>query len=199
MDEQLEQAFIREIERQCEYALVAYALMMEAIDISMTPGIFCRVQSFLVAAANVSKIFDPAPKGSQPFKDACEKRGEHLQAKFAIGATSLILNRDLRDRFEHSDEDIEKWWSDGHTGIVDGNVSDSAALSDLIGTDAGNMCRNFVVSPPTVVLGSREYLLEPLMVAIRAVMAQARGFLGREDADPDLVFWRSSSPDIRVG
>ncbi len=202
MDTGLEKAFIREIEIQCEYGLVAYAHMLEAITRSMLRGVFCGVQSFLVAAGNVSKIFQPAPLNSRPklFKQRCQQRGEDLRALFALDVTAPILDRTLRDQFEHYDEAIEDWWSKGHTLIVDQNVAIGMTMNSLISTgNIGDMWRNFTYPPPTVVLGSQLYPLEPLAVSMRAIMVQARKLIRPDETASDAVIWRSIAGDMRVG
>jgi len=202
MDPTLEQAFIREINCQCEFALAAYARMLESVALSMPLGVFCWVQSFLVAAANVSKIFQPSPAHRRPkqFKQQCQKRGEELRVRFGIDQASPILDRKLRDRFEHYDEDIQDWWSKGHNNIIDQNVVMNGTMQGAISTqNTGDMWRNFSSPPPQVVLGSQPFLLEPLEISLRAAMVQARKFLRPNEPASDAVVWPGSSGNIKVG
>src|SRR3982751_3805324 len=63
--------FLGEIQRQCNFALIAYEEMKASLN-NMKPGdskelnhFWCSVQSFLVSVANISKIIWPsAPCGS---------------------------------------------------------------------------------------------------------------------------------------
>jgi hypothetical protein len=59
MDSFLRRLFLEEIQHQCEFAFMAYDDLTTGIATKDNNRIFYSVQGFLIATANISKIFWP--------------------------------------------------------------------------------------------------------------------------------------------
>jgi len=59
MDSHLQNIFLRELQQQCEYATIAYDDLLHGLSTRDTTRVFHSLQSFLIASANISKIFWP--------------------------------------------------------------------------------------------------------------------------------------------
>jgi hypothetical protein len=102
MDSFLKDLFLREIRRQCQFAISDYSEMTQAIGVGDNYKLFHSIQSFLIAAANISKIF-------WPVKDKYKQRGqEHRNLLSVDENNSPLKTRDPRNIFEHFDERIEQ-------------------------------------------------------------------------------------------
>jgi hypothetical protein len=190
--------FIREIQEQCCYALYAYDEACKGYELARSermPGkdyatyVFYSVQTFLVAAACVSKILWPAPhyRRDQSFKDACLKRGVDLRDLFGIGDTSPIKSRALRDRIEHFYEDVQDWEvAGGRHNIFDKTLTGASFATRVVwdvNDDAGaspiGQWRSFRGPPgtlPTVELLGVVYPLAPLADALRELQVKIANF-----------------------
>ena len=90
------------------------------------------IQSFLVAAAIISKFLWPDRKA--------EKRGEQLRAFLSVGEVSPLRNRKVRDSIEHFDERLDSWIASGKgehfgrvygpTGLLDFRPEDNVRTFD---------------------------------------------------------------------
>jgi hypothetical protein len=66
--------------------------------------VWCSIQSILVAAANISKIFSPPDK-------KYKLRGDRLREMLKVDSNSPLLDRKFRNNFfEHYDSRIEEWF-----------------------------------------------------------------------------------------
>src|SRR3989442_15541194 len=71
--------FQREVEGQCTFAVIAWADLAQALDTSNMDRIWYSIQSFLVAAGNISKIlWPPSPK----VKKLEGESGENFKKRF---------------------------------------------------------------------------------------------------------------------
>jgi hypothetical protein len=105
MDPFLENLFLREIKQQCLFALSDYNEITQAIREQDNYKLFHSLQSFLIAAANISKIF-------WPIKDKYKRRGQELRSLLSVDENkSPLKTRDPRNIFEHFDEKIEDWFT----------------------------------------------------------------------------------------
>lgn len=85
-----------------------------------THRIWAAIQALLVAAGNVSKVLFPAP--NRRTRNLAPDRGLDLRERLHIADDSVLADRQLRNAFEHFDERIEPWCSDGggiyHDGML---------------------------------------------------------------------------------
>jgi hypothetical protein len=122
MDAFLSDLFLREIQQQCEFARSHYNDLNGAVAARNVDEIFRSLQSFLVAAANISKIFFPA-------RDRYEKRGEYLRNLLSIDENSQLAKRYARDFFEHFDERLDNWYEESPDhNLLDMSIGESDSV-----------------------------------------------------------------------
>lgn len=132
--------------------------------------IFCNIQAFLVAVANISKILSPNKK--------YESRGEKLRKMLQIPINSPVLNRNFRNDFEHYDERIESWASSSKRKIIsDMNIS-CGSFSAIPNLDPTDCMRNLNISRDrenlTLTFHSASYDLTMTMHAVKELCEKAR-------------------------
>ncbi|WP_263374153.1 hypothetical protein [Granulicella aggregans] len=101
-------AFLTELAFQCAFAERIYQELDFALDNNGNSLlIFCRLQSFLGAAANISKLLfgDHTAKGKIAFTAR-----EPLRSALGVRDGDFTHARSVRNRFEHLDEDLDEWW-----------------------------------------------------------------------------------------
>jgi len=103
MDSHVEEAYLREILIQAEYAVVAVQNMNGLVDAASPVLFFREAQCLLMHAAAVSRILWPPAKGSA----VAVARGEHIRAALAVADTHSLRSRTLRDHHEHFDERLK--------------------------------------------------------------------------------------------
>ena len=164
--------FVEEIITQSEFALISWeylqAYLMKKKD---NNRIFYHIQAFLVAVANISKILSPS---NNKFKS----RGEELRKMLQVPINSPILNRKIRNHFEHYDERIESWASlSKRHNISDMNISCSmfSALPELESIDC---MRNLNISRDcenlNLTFHGDSYDLTIAMYAVKELCKRAR-------------------------
>lgn len=170
--------FLGEIQRQCNFALIAYDAMLTSVKM-MRPGdnkeldhFWYSVQSFLVAVANISKILWPsAPCGSE-MPAEMDARGAKLRTLISIDEPSVLKSREFRNHFEHYDFRIEEWAKrTTDFTIVDSNVVPSYLIA---GYSKKSKMRNF--DPNTFVLsfGDRSYKFLAVVEAVRNLLEKLK-------------------------
>lgn len=104
---------IGEIQRQSNFALIAIDELKKILENDgswnnqKSDHFWYSVQSFLVAVANISKIFWPAPPcGSELAVEIVIQR-EKLRKYFDINDSSPLRSRKFRNFFEHYDFELE--------------------------------------------------------------------------------------------
>ena len=107
MKELAELVFISEIVMQSKIAERAAERLVTCEDYVEK---WSAIQSILVAAANVSRIFWPQRKTSA-------ERGKILQTLLNVDDSNLLADRKLRNHFEHYDERIEKWFEENCSAV----------------------------------------------------------------------------------
>ena len=169
--------FLREVDRQVRFATLAYGDLQDNIRGTRpdVERIWYSIQTFLGAAANVSKVLWPAP--------SYDARGAHLRELLEVGDDSLLAPpRTVRNDFEHYDERIERWGEALARGEHDGTYVDSnfgplTQEAALIGLDMPHrVMRNFEQGTWTVAfqgdsLDVRRVQRELLDIGARAAVA----------------------------
>ena len=107
----------QEVRRQARYAQMAWADLQNAVASKDDERVCYSVQSFLVAAANISKLFWPPAN-----KPDSKQRGEALRSRFAMNAMHILEDRKLRNHFEHFDERLDDWRNLAPPYFIDSNV-----------------------------------------------------------------------------
>ena len=132
--------FQREVATQCRFALMSVELLNLAnagmaqartagTQISTTQ-LWFSLQSFLIAAANISKLLWGTKAGTNA--ETWKRRTrERLQLRVSLGVAEnsiLKLSPEFRNHFEHLDERIEDWAEASPRRVL---------ISDLIGPTSG--------------------------------------------------------------
>ena len=100
--------YLAELTRQVTYALAA---IDQALKVGKDPNgseVWPSVQTFLTAAANVSKLLWPATRGKNDDKIGWRKfRSERLRSELDIADSSALRSRTVRDSADHFDERLD--------------------------------------------------------------------------------------------
>ena len=149
--------FQREVERQCQFALIAVNDLKQALRLGDMDRIWSSTQSFLVAVGNVSKLLWPS-------KSIFPNRREELRKSLSVNDDSPLEPRTFRNHFEHFDERLEQWikMSEGHS-YADSNVGPHDMISGLKPTD---YLRHFDPTTFTITFRGDVYQLQPIIDAI---------------------------------
>lgn len=175
--------FQEEIKRQCKFAVIATSEIKSGLSSLNADQVWYAIQNFLVAVANISKIFWPSYERYQYQGDKLRKegkveeakkrikkaeelkqRGEELRKDLGVCNNSPIHLREFRNHFEHFDERLEDWAkSSKNLNFVDSNIGPSNAI---VGFSKGDYIRNFDNVAWRVTFRGEEYELKPVVKAI---------------------------------
>ena len=108
------EVYIREVRNQARFVELAWECLRSnrGKDDDRT---WYSVQALLGAAANLSKLFKPPYPvlGSKEEKrvafEFAEQRAAELRQKFGVDDRYEILNRNVRNHFEHFDNRLDRW------------------------------------------------------------------------------------------
>jgi hypothetical protein len=163
MDPFVQKVFVREIERQAKFALMAGADLDSALQARETDRVWHAVQSLLIAAGNVSKLLWPAK--------AYEQRGTILRQVLSVSDESILAPRTFRNHFEHFDERLEQWASGaGPRNIVDSNIGPPGMIAGL---DPASFLRNLDTRSMAVTFRGDAYQLRPIIAALADLHTRA--------------------------
>jgi hypothetical protein len=129
MDKVKLNAFIIQIGLQCSFALEAYARLNVVATTNAVPLSYAYIQSFLTAAANVSKLLWDS--GLQT---------ERIVLRNALGVSddSPLFGRNIRNDFDHIDDRLDTWRKRSKTyNYVDMNfrVTGNMSIKDGVPED----------------------------------------------------------------
>jgi len=172
--------FVDEIMYQCKSALTNWnylqANLRQIRDWSKEDyrkkeeQIFCHIQAFLVAVANISKLLWPKARSSK-------SRGEELRRILQVPMNSPIRAKEFRNVFEHYDKEIERWaCSSTKKNYCDMNISIGGFSA--ISVDPQDMMRNLDISRDgkslTLTFHGDSYRLTITERAVRQLLEIAR-------------------------
>ena len=169
MDNHLSKLFLMEIQQQCKFAISDYTRLALAISIPDNYALFHLLQSFLIAAANISKILWPMKSYAQ--------RGQDLRSSLSIDETSPLKTKNPRNIFEHFDERLEEWYTQSpHHNIVDM----SSGITDDMGIDGHvDFIRYFNSATYTFIFRGDRYEINPLYIAIKNLLTKVNNELSK--------------------
>ncbi len=164
MDKYVLRIFEREAERQCRFAVIAIEDLQKALQAADMDRIWYSVQTFLVAAGNLSKLLWPSAAH-------IPDRAKELRSSLGVNDSSPLAPRTFRNYFEHFDERLEDWaTSSKRQNFVDSNVGPSGMIS---GIDPADYLRNFDTTKGAITFRGDEYILKPMVDAIVELHAKA--------------------------
>jgi hypothetical protein len=157
MDKNVMRIFQREVEIQCRFAIIAAQDLQISLQAGDMDRIWYSIQSFLIAAGNVSKLLWP-PNPQIP------DRADDLKQSLCVNDSSPLTPRTFRNHFEHFDERLEEWaTSSQRRNFVDSNVGPTGMIS---GIDPDDYLRNFDTTKKAVTVRGDKYQLQPMIDAI---------------------------------
>jgi hypothetical protein len=175
VDRGLLEAFIREIDEQCIFALNAAGGINAGLQSGPSQDqIWLSIRALLTAAANISKCLWPTENRStrSDFPD----RGEALRGALDVEDDSPLSNRDLRNHFEHMDERLETWWlEDPHHNIARRIIGPFDRT--IVGLAPGSMFEQFDPDTARVAFRGDTFELQPLVDEISQLKSQTTRFL----------------------
>jgi hypothetical protein len=164
MDVQLYLLLRDEVERQAKIALTAYDDMQAALRPENYFRFWYAAQTFLSAAANVSKLLrTPASE------DAAVERTA-LRRELRVADDSPLFNRELRNHFEHFDSRIIAFARENPGGSADRYFGRPEDFGDY----AHHALRGFDPQKQQFWFRGRPFPLRPWVEALRDVHAVAQ-------------------------
>lgn len=167
MDEFLLRQFQLEIERQCQFAMIALQDMDEASANSDGKLFWYSVQGFLVATAKVSRFL-------WPDNPRLPERGRTLRESLGVRDDSPLKDRTFIERFENYDDRLEEW----HETSSEHRFFDSYTepLDVLAETHMGDRFRGYNFEEEALLFGGEPYPIKPVAAALEELteVAQAR-------------------------
>jgi hypothetical protein len=174
--DQIDHAYRGEVKRQCRHALKAFDDLNRALgrfgewpfDEHSHPmiDVWAAVQSFLVAATNVSKLFwSPGESKGRRKHYPCAA----LRASFGVEDSSIFRAdgplRGVRNGFEHFDEWLDQW-AGSVESFVDCNVGPWETVPN-----PGDVQRHLDQVTLTVSIQGVSVELRPVVEALRELLA----------------------------
>jgi hypothetical protein len=177
METSLLRQFQREIERQCQFAMIALQDMDEASANSDGKLFWYSVQGLLVAVESISRLLWP------PNPDASE-RGAALRENLGVGEDSPLKSRDFVERFLRYEESLEKWHeSSEHRRFFD---SYTEPLDVLAETPPEDRFRGYQLEENALLFHSETYELAPISQALEELQRKAEEEMQKPRFDHDV-------------
>lgn len=155
----------RQIEHQCRAALLALDAAQQGLDANDQHVFWASVQSFLTAAANISKtLWGSGGRLAQA--------REGLRKSLGVPEDSPLASTDLRNHLEHFDERLDRWYatSDSHN-FVDFAIGPKGRT--VVGPDETDMFRQFDPETAEIVFWGEVHPLIPIRDAIVELLPAA--------------------------
>ena len=172
-DEHIRKVFLAEIAWQCRLALCSVTNLRQALaalrsqieertDIQVLQvNVWVNLQSLLIAASNISKIFWNK-------REHIKGRGEALRKALEVADDSALEVRNLRNHFEHYDERIDEWaLNSKNRNLIDTLIGSPSRIQ--IGTEKKDWHRIFDPDTLTVWFWGIEYPLNPIIDEIQRI------------------------------
>ena len=184
MENQIRTLFIGEIQRNCDFALVAYGDMtkyMQPTDKETLDRFWLSAESFLIAVANISKILWP----SRPNK--CNKcnfqpdlppevstRRLELRTILDVDNSSPINSRKFRNYFEHYDFQIEEWAKKSNKQVIfDSNIGTIGPIIRNL-SNSISIRRNFNSSDMILYFVDESYNVNQVLKAVQDLLNKTK-------------------------
>ena len=186
MEKHIWALFRGEIQKNCDFALLAYGDMMkysgleEQNEKDRSDRIWLSIESFLIAVANISKILWPSrpPKCTeckhQPELSAkVSSRAKDLRTILSVREPSPLEKRSFRNFFEHYDFELEDWVSGSNKQLVyDSNVG-PIELIIKSSNKPTSIIRHFDQYKSVIFYRGRQYHLKPVVEALKELKVKA--------------------------
>ena len=130
---------------------------------------WCSIQSILVAAGNVSKIF-------WPIKEKHKIRGEELRQLLKVENNSPLSSREFRNHFEHYDERIEEHFKNNAQGVYKDLAMNPSLSSRIFGDLPLNIHRGYNAFNNTLIFRDETLDLNEVFVALEDIVNNCKPY-----------------------
>src|ERR671917_1695911 len=176
MEKTLLRQFQIEVERQCQFAMIALQDMEEASANSDGRLFWYSIQGLMVAVGRISRLLWP-PDPLFP------KRGEELRESLGVGDESPLKALRFVEHFEHFDKRLETWYvTSEHRRFFD---SYTEPLDVLAETAPGDRFRGFQTEKNAVLFHGQTYEVAPVSRAVEDLQARAEAEMQKPRFDTD--------------
>ena len=177
----MEKALLRhlqtEVERQCQFAMIALQDIEEACANSDGKLFWYSVQNLMVAVGRISRLLWP-PDSLFP------KRGAELRESLGVGGDSPLRALEFVEHFEHFDKRLETWYANSeHRRYFD---SYTEPLDVLAETAPGDRFRGYETEKNAILFHGQTYELGPVSHAIEELQARAEEQMQKPRFDTDV-------------
>jgi hypothetical protein len=169
MKKPLTELFLYELDEQCNFAILAYDNIINAIKNKEGDKVWLYLELFLIAAAKISIIFWPQGRKHK-------KRGEELRNLLAIDETVAFATRDPRNHLEHFDERLDEWYDNS----THHNLANKVILPEITFM-TGNIdhLRTFLTKRFVFKFLDKEYEINPIKDSIVELLFKVEGELNK--------------------
>lgn len=197
MDEHLKGVYLREVSKQCDFALQAAMHVNGALEVlrsdelrgsgqinknAIHGEVFRNLHSLLTHASNISRLlWPPRPLRKRGETDEQYKarqastsaRGQKLRELLKIRSNDHPLkSRTLRDHLEHFDERLDNWATTSeHRNILQDYIGPPGGI---VGLEASDRMREFDPASTNVTFCGETYNVQALVTAIEELTATAK-------------------------
>jgi hypothetical protein len=112
--------FAEELLNQCIFSLITYddLISLTKKELFDSNRFWNLIHSFLVNVGNISKLLNIQSIPRKTIDPNLDQVQKSLQKYFDIDSTSLIVDRRIRNHFEHYDERLFNWASNSESSIM---------------------------------------------------------------------------------
>ena len=176
LEEQIKILLRGEIQRNCDFALLAHRDMIRCIesmkldDKEVLDRFWLSVESFLITVANISKILWPSPQCGIEVSS----RRKALRTLLSVDDSSPIKEKEFRNHFEHYDSRIENWAKHYESKtIYDSNIGsiDSVVLGV---SNTSFYMRNFDPYRFVLYIGGQKYEINRVVAAVKDLLGKTK-------------------------
>jgi hypothetical protein len=176
MEKTLLRQFQVEVERQCQFAMIALQDMEEASANSDGRLFWYSVQGLMVAVGRISRLLWP-PDTLFP------KRGPELRESLGVGEDSPLRALEFVEHFEHFDKRLETWYVTSEQRRFFDSYTEP--LDVLAETAPGDRFRGFQTEKNAVLFHGQTYELGPVSRAVEELQARAETEMQKPRFDTD--------------
>jgi hypothetical protein len=165
MGKTLLRQFQVEVERQCQFAMIALQDMEEASANSDGKLFWYSVQGLLLAVERLSlMLWPPNPRISE--------RGAALRESLGVGEDSPLKPREFPERFIRFDEQLEEWYESSEQRRFFDSYTEP--LDVLAETHPGDRFRGYDIENNTLLFHDEPYYLTPIADAVDELFQRAQ-------------------------
>ncbi len=176
MEKTLLRHFQVEVERQCQFAMIALQDMEEASANSDGTLFWYSVQNLLLAVGRISRLLWP-PDPLFP------NRGAELRESLGVGEDSPLKALEFVEHFEHFDRRLESWYVTSEQRRFFDSYTEP--LDVLAETAPEDRFRGYHTEKNAVLFHGQTYELGPVSRAIEELQGRAKEEMQKPRFDTD--------------